>query len=390
VLPPTLPYPDTGQLRNIDLAAKIVSWVLQALQIAESSLTPNKKQAINQEKESGGVGSGSATKPVFKMTPSSVLYASKSEPSSAKHSLHASDPQPGWSKGGLEAQVRSQYLQGLSKKPQATWPRHFGAITNRAPLHNQNGANFHPLIAEMFSGYTNVDSPPERRRAITPKLLRYLFQLTGAGKVTTMDLGVTYIMAELAVIGFFWAVRSCENVTPPVPGKTRIIRFRNIMFRIALNAILPHTSSLMVLSRAERVSVTFDNQKNGQKLDTRTHQRTGDGVLCPSVRFASIVQRAYRMVPNCSGDTQVNAVYVTDKIHYITQDFLRCQLRQACTVGGAKGTFGFDPHEIGTRSLCSGAAMALFLMDHHPHKTMILGRCSSDAFLVYIRPQVLE
>jgi hypothetical protein len=34
--------------------------------------------------------------------------------------------------------------------------------------------------------------------------------------------------------------------------------------------------------------------------------------------------------------------------------------------------------------------MALFLMDHHPHKIMILGRWSSDAFLVYIRPQVLE
>jgi hypothetical protein len=35
--------------------------------------------------------------------------------------------------------------------------------------------------------------------------------------------------------------------------------------------------------------------------------------------------------------------------------------------------------------------MALFLLDHHPHKIMILGGCwASDAFLVYIRPQVLE
>jgi hypothetical protein len=28
------------------------------------------------------------------------------------------------------------------------------------PLHNQNGANFHPRLAEMFSGHTNVDPPP--------------------------------------------------------------------------------------------------------------------------------------------------------------------------------------------------------------------------------------
>ena len=34
--------------------------------------------------------------------------------------------------------------------------------------------------------------------------------------------------------------------------------------------------------------------------------------------------------------------------------------------------------------------MGLFLMNHPVAKIMILGRWSSDAFLVYIRPQVLE
>ena len=34
--------------------------------------------------------------------------------------------------------------------------------------------------------------------------------------------------------------------------------------------------------------------------------------------------------------------------------------------------------------------MALFLMDHHPQKIMILGPWSSDAFLVYTRPHVLD
>ena len=34
--------------------------------------------------------------------------------------------------------------------------------------------------------------------------------------------------------------------------------------------------------------------------------------------------------------------------------------------------------------------MSLFLADHTPAKIMILGRWSSDAFLVYIRPQVME
>ena len=34
--------------------------------------------------------------------------------------------------------------------------------------------------------------------------------------------------------------------------------------------------------------------------------------------------------------------------------------------------------------------MALFLKNHSVEKIKILGRWSSDAFLVYIRPQVLE
>jgi hypothetical protein len=57
---------------------------------------------------------------------------------------------------------------------------------------------------------------------------------------------------------------------------------------------------------------------------------------------------------------------------------------------GGKLTFGLYPHEIGNWSIRSGAAMALFLKDHSTAKIMIFGRWSSDAFLVYIRPQVLE
>jgi hypothetical protein len=34
--------------------------------------------------------------------------------------------------------------------------------------------------------------------------------------------------------------------------------------------------------------------------------------------------------------------------------------------------------------------MSLFLANHSPAKIMIMGRWSSDAFLVYIRPQILE
>ena len=88
---------------------------------------------MNSETECGAAGQDSVSKQVFTVTSTSVLYASKSERSFAKPSSPAFDPQPGRLRGGLEAQVRSQYLQGLCAKPQATWLRRFGAITNQAP-----------------------------------------------------------------------------------------------------------------------------------------------------------------------------------------------------------------------------------------------------------------
>ena len=51
--------------------------------------------------------------------------------------------------------------------------------------------------------------------------------------------------------------------------------------------------------------------------------------------------------------------------------------------------FGYRPAEIGTHSIRSGAAMALFLAQTSVLKIMILGRWSSAAFLRYIRPQVM-
>jgi len=55
---------------------------------------------------------------------------------------------------------------------------------------------------------------------------------------------------------------------------------------------------------------------------------------------------------------------------------------------------GFNPEcyteDIGNKSMTSGAAMALFLNKHSTPRIVLLGRRLSDAFLVYIHPQVVE
>ena len=105
-----------------------------------------------------------------------------------------------------------------------------------------------------------------------------------------------------------------------------------------------------------------------------------------------MVLRVQRFVPHCRPKTLLCTLFNNNKNNtYQLSDTFTLQLLRSCfTRFGGSSTFGFTPSQIGNRSLRSGAAMALFLMDHHPHKIMILGRWLSEAFLDYIRPQVLE
>ena len=51
-------------------------------------------------------------------------------------------------------------------------------------------------------------------------------------------------------------------------------------------------------------------------------------------------------------------------------------------------SLGFKISDIGTHSIRSGAAMAMYLDEVPVYTIMLIGRWSSDAFLLYIRKQV--
>jgi hypothetical protein len=163
------------------------------------------------------------------------------------------------------------------------------------------------------------------------------------------------------------------------------------VFRNRARRIIPHNDKHL-LEQAEFVTVTWRNQKNGKRLDSRTQRRTLDPLLCPTLRLGRAVQRVLHNVPEPTTYTLLCALYnkTTKQTTHLQDEFTLNLLRSTCAMFGGQTTFGFHPHEIGNRSIRSGAAMALFLKDHSTAKIMILGRWSSDAFLAYIRPQVLE
>ena len=196
------------------------------------------------------------------------------------------------------------------------------------------------------------------------------------------------IATDLVGSGFFYATRSCEISTTPQPGKTKILDLDGITFRDTEGSVVPHNDPNLHL--ALRVTVLFRDQKNKTKSDSRTQERTGDPVLCPVTRLSSLIHRIHRTIPSYSGSTPINAVAQGDSVSLITSSYLLDRLRYTCTFFGGRPTFGFSASEIGTKSIRSGAAMALFLMNHSAERIMIMGRWKSTAFLDYIRPQVLE
>jgi len=185
-------------------------------------------------------------------------------------------------------------------------------------------------------------------------------------------------------------MRACEYVKTPVKGHTKIARLRCLEFRDKKRRIVPHKHPRLT-KKAKFVTVTFEDQKNKQKSDKRTQKKTGHKFLCPVRRWGSAVKRVLTTVPNASPDTPVCSVRTdSKKTKLITSTNTRNLLRKVCKKYGGKRKFGFAPSEIGNKSTRSGAAMSLFLNNHSTAKIMILGRWKSDAFLVYIRPQVLE
>ncbi len=107
---------------------------------------------------------------------------------------------------------------------------------------------------------------------------------------------------------------------------------QGVTFRDASHKEIPHTSPK--LSSAFRVTVTFENQKNGLKMDRRTHERTGDPVMCPVLRLASLIKRILRADGRAGPDTPVSTIWVAEERDIVTSDELRHQLRSACTRRG--------------------------------------------------------
>ena len=154
-----------------------------------------------------------------------------------------------------------------------------------SPMHIEGSAQLLPVACSLFKAFENADPAPKRQRAVTPKLLRGMYTLAELAFAETHDIPLA-IATNLAIVRLFFAMRSCDNITTPQPGKTKMVDMRGMTFLDNNNnnnnnnkREIPQNHPGLTLA----VYFTFlsATQKNGDKNARQTQKRTDDPVLCP-------------------------------------------------------------------------------------------------------------
>ena len=185
-------------------------------------------------------------------------------------------------------------------------------------------------------------------------------------------------------------MRSCEylKVSNGQQKKTKGLCLRNIRFFSEGKEITRRT--LDSLRSAEIVSITFEDQKNGEKFDTVNLQKSYDESLCPVIAWAKTITRI-TSYPGSTRDTPISVYLCGKKFIHITDKNVLQILRNTVKQIGEEN-LGIKALEVGTHSIRSGGAMAMYLAQPQitTYTIQLIGRWRSDAFLKYIRKQVKQ
>jgi hypothetical protein len=190
---------------------------------------------------------------------------------------------------------------------------------------------------------------------------------------------------QLAIGGFFFAMRSCEYLKVKGQNKRRtdIMRLADIRF-LRQGEIIHHDDPKLEYSNI--VAIMFRTQKKEERDDTVNQRATNDTLMCP-VRDRATIDKRIRSYPGANDDTAVSAVWANNCIEHITSDELINAIDAAAESIGCE-RLGLRKGDLGLYSIRAGAAMAMYLDKIPIYTIVMIGRWSSDVFLQYNRKQV--
>ena len=95
-------------------------------------------------------------------------------------------------------------------------------------------------------------------------------------------------------------------------------------------------------------------------------------------------------MPGQTETATINAYASGSRMYRLKSDTAITQVQQLATDIGQDQLAGHDPQDIGLHSIRSAAAMAMILSGVPIYMVMLIGQWKSDAFIIYIREQVME
>ena len=233
------------------------------------------------------------------------------------------------------------------------------------------------ILQHQLRGYRNTDPSSRQQKPIPLALLQ---------KMVTRPCSDPGLIAfhQLTIFAFFFAMRSCEYLKTTGDRRTNPLRMEHLVFQ-KNNKIVSHDDPDLEL--ADNVTITFEYQKRDMRNDTVTQSRSGKPLICPVRAAAAVVQRILAM----GGKPSTHLYQYADK-----KGKWKCMTAKKAVehlqnfVATIDESYGLPKKSVGTHSIRSSGAMAMYLNGIPVYTIMLLGRWSSDAFLLYIRRQVTE
>jgi len=196
-------------------------------------------------------------------------------------------------------------------------------------------------------------------------------------------------LADLVVIAFFFLLRVGEYTPPTGNRRTRTtqIRRKDLQFwKKQPDGGLARLSPLATLEDlllADSVTITLDNQKNGQRDATLHHDSLPTNPLCP-VRACA---RRFVQMRTCD-PTNPNAIL---SLYAPGKHVTSVQMAGGIQVAAVRSMIwlqGYDIKRVGPHSLRASGAMQLKLNGVSDSMIQKLGRWSSMTWLQYLHGQI--
>jgi hypothetical protein len=239
-------------------------------------------------------------------------------------------------------------------------------------------------FTRLYNSYKNEDPAPRPQLALPISVFQDIMQHEGAS-IDPKDRAA----ADLVVIAFFFLLRVGEYTPPSGMRRTRTtqIRRKDLQFwKMQPNGLacrLSHLSTLAILLQADAVTITLDNQKNGQRDATLHHDALKSHPLCPVQACARRFVQA-----RTSDPMNANAIISLYAAHqHVTAKHMAAIIQQGA-VRSMIWLHGYDLTRIGPHSLRASGAMQLALNGVSDSMIQKLGRWSSMTWLQYLHGQI--